>query len=89
MFSTSWCGVCRQARAFFDANGLRPTERDIERDPAARAEIQRLTGKTAVPVFLVDGVLLAGFSEGSMKQTLVGSVERRLGVKASARDLAR
>lgn len=86
MFSTSWCGVCRRARAFLGSNGLAYTERDVERDPAAGAELQRLTGRTAVPAFLVDGMLVGpGFSEGSMQRALVASVERRLGVKAEAR----
>jgi glutaredoxin len=86
MFSTSWCGVCQRARAFFDTNGLRYTERDVDIDAAANAELRRLTGKGSVPAFLVDGKLVGpGFSEASLKHALVASVERRLGVKAEAR----
>jgi glutaredoxin len=86
MFSTSWCGVCRQARAFLGKNGLAYTERDVERDAAAKAELARLTGETSVPAFLVDGKLVGpGFSEGSLKRALVASLERRLGVKAEVR----
>jgi glutaredoxin len=86
MFSTSWCGVCRHARAFLGANRLAYTERDIDEDAAANAELRRLTGKAAVPAFLVDGQLVGpGFSESSLKRALVASVERRLGVRAEAR----
>jgi glutaredoxin len=86
MFSTSWCGVCRHARAFLNANRLSYTERDVDEDSAAHAELKRLTGKTAVPAFLVDGQLVGpGFSESSLKRALVTSVERRLGVRAEAR----
>jgi glutaredoxin len=81
MFATSWCGVCTRARSFLDANGLTREEHDVEHDQRARAELQRLTGKGSVPVFLVDGELVRGFSEESMTRVLVASVERRLGVK--------
>jgi glutaredoxin len=87
MFSTSWCGVCRNARAFMGQNGLNYTERDVDHDAAANAELKRLTGKTSVPAFLVDGKLVGpGFSEGSLKRAVVASVERRLGTKVDVRD---
>ncbi len=85
MFSASWCRVCTRARAFLQANGLSPTERDIDRDETARGELVRLTGRAAVPAFLIDGELYGpGFSEPSMTRALARSVERRLGVTGIA-----
>jgi glutaredoxin len=81
MFATDWCGHCKRARAFFDANGIQHVERDIDRDPRALAELKNLTGKAGIPVFLIDGVLVSGFGEGSMKRALLASVEKRLGVR--------
>jgi len=89
MFAAEWCGVCRRARAFLVANGLRYRERDIDRDPAARDELRRRSGKTAVPTFEIEGELLpAGFSEAELTRAMVASVERRLGV-TGIRALAR
>jgi glutaredoxin len=81
MFATSWCSHCTRARGFLDANGLRREERDVDHDPRARAELKRLTGEASVPVFLVDGELVKGFSEKGMTRVLVASVEKRLGVR--------
>jgi glutaredoxin len=81
MFATSWCPACERARGFLDANGLTRDERDVERDERARAELKRLTGEGSVPVFLVDGELVKGFSEKKMTRVLVASLERRLGFK--------
>jgi glutaredoxin len=79
MFSTTWCPVCKRARAFLDANGLSRDERDIDHDERARAELKRLTGKGSIPTFVVDGVLLKpGFSEESLTRAIVSSVEKRL-----------
>ena len=40
MYSTDWCGYCRQARQFFARQGIRYTEHDVEKSPAARDEYQ-------------------------------------------------
>jgi glutaredoxin len=81
MFATSWCPHCSRAREYLSANGLAYEERDIERDERAKAELKRLTSKTSVPAFLIDGELVGpGFSPDRMSRALVGAVERRLGV---------
>lgn len=66
MYSTTWCGVCRKARAFLDAQGIAYTDKDIEKDPAAARELgekARAAGVDAsgVPVFDVGGTLMPGF----------------------------
>ena len=81
LFSTSWCSVCKHARAFLTSNGFAFQERDIDRDAAARAEVKRRTGATTIPVLEIDGVMGApGFSEAGTAQAIAASVERRLGV---------
>src|SRR5262245_1571727 len=52
LYATDWCGYCRQARAYLASRGVRYTELDIEKSPAARAEYQAL-GARGVPVILV------------------------------------
>jgi len=62
MYSTDWCGYCKQARAYFAANRTRYTELDVEKVPAARAEYQRM-GARGVPVILVGEQRMNGYSE--------------------------
>jgi len=62
MYATSWCGYCKKAREFFATNGVRYTEFDIEKSPAARAEYDRL-GARGVPVILVGTQRMNGYGE--------------------------
>jgi len=81
MFSTGWCAVCVRARAFLDANGLRYSERDIDRDINARDELKRRTGKASIPTLEIDGELLTpGFSEQKIMAAVAASAKRRLGI---------
>jgi glutaredoxin len=82
MFSTDWCPVCERARAFFGANGLSYTERDIDHDERAHEELKRRTGKSSIPTIEVDGKLLTpGFSQREVMSAVAASVQRRLGVQ--------
>ena len=69
MYSTDWCGYCRQAKAFFGRQGIRYTELDVEKSPAARDEYQRM-GARGVPVILVGTQRMNGYSEESLAQML-------------------
>ena len=81
MFSTTWCPHCDRARRFFQANGMRVTDRDVEADLRAGAELKRRTGGKGVPLIEVDGQQLSpGFSEQATMQAVAFSVARRLGV---------
>ncbi len=66
MYSADWCGYCRKARSYFQANGVSFRERDVDKDPAARAEYERLGG-SGLPLILVGGKRLNGFSEASFR----------------------
>ena len=62
MYSTSWCGYCKKARKYFDANNIAYVEYDIEKSKSARHAYDRLGGK-GVPVILVGKKRMNGFSE--------------------------
>jgi glutaredoxin len=79
MFTTNWCPHCERARRFFQQNGVRVLEHDIDADARAAAELQRRTGSKAVPLIDVDGRELRGFDQRATIEALVASVERRLG----------
>lgn len=66
MYSTSWCGYCKKAKKYFQANNIPFSERDIETSKKAKSEYDKLGGK-AVPVILVGKKKLQGFNEASFE----------------------
>ena len=69
MFATSWCPYCRKAQAYFARHGIRYTHVDIEKSQGGRAEYDRLGGR-GVPVILVGGQRMNGFSEERLSEML-------------------
>ncbi len=75
VYSTSWCGYCRKAKAWLTKKGIPFTEKDIEKDSGAAAE---LAGKAAaagvqpngVPVIDARGTLILGFDQARLEQVL-------------------
>lgn len=77
LYSTSWCGYCRQARAFFQERGVAFVERDIEREPGAREEMLRKASAqglhpSGVPVIDVHGTIVPGFDRARIASLLSG-----------------
>jgi glutaredoxin len=64
MYATSWCGYCKQARAYFARKGIAYVEHDVEKSPAAHAEFKRLGGR-GVPFFVQGDNVMRGFSAAS------------------------
>lgn len=62
LYATTWCGYCRKARQYFAREGIAYTEYDIEKDASANARHKALGGR-GVPLILVDGRKMSGFSE--------------------------
>jgi len=60
---TSWCVYCKRAKLFLRSRGISFVEYDIERDPTAAGRLSRLTSSRGVSFAMVDGRLVAGFSE--------------------------
>lgn len=61
MYGASWCDICKKARNYFKANGIRYTEYDIEKDSKAKRDYDKLNG-SGIPLFQVDGNTVRGFS---------------------------
>lgn len=77
VYGASWCGACRSAERFFRERGVAFVEKDIERDPAARAEMLRKAqaagiSPRGVPVIDLRGRILQGF-DPSQITALLGS----------------
>lgn len=70
LYITSWCGYCRQAREFLHTRGIPFVEYDIERDATAARRKQDLNGGPGVPVALINGHVVVGFSDSVYENAL-------------------
>ena len=62
LYTTGWCGYCKQTRRFLDSKGIPYTEYDIEKDAEARKAYEALGGR-GIPLIDVNGTLIRDFSE--------------------------
>lgn len=61
LYSTSWCGYCKQARELLEENHIAYYEYDIE-NSAEGAEQHKNLGGRGIPVLLVNGTVVKGYS---------------------------
>jgi glutaredoxin len=69
MYSTSWCGYCAKARAFFAQHKIDYLELDVEKDQEA-AQINRRLGGGGVPTIMVGDTVINGFNEQALADSL-------------------
>lgn len=62
MYSASWCGYCKKARAYFNKNNILYTEYDIEKNTNAKRRYDQLGG-TGVPLLVAKRSQMQGFSK--------------------------
>ncbi len=78
LYSTSWCGVCKQAARWLRNKGLPFVEKDIEKERGAREEmVQKATAAgvpksrlNGVPIIYVNGKVLTGFDPRAIENLL-------------------
>jgi len=71
MYSTVWCGVCRRAKQYFQANKIPFSEYDVETSAKGKADFTRLKGQ-GVPIILVGKQRMNGFDQTRFKQLYGG-----------------
>lgn len=93
IYTTPTCGFCHQAKAYLRQRGIPFVEKDVSADPAAAAEMVRLSGQRGVPVIVVDGEVVVGFNAPRLEALLTkaqGASRPRLGAAvADAASIAR
>ncbi len=61
MYSTTWCGDCRQAIKFMDEHGIAFEEINIDDVPETAAIVMKLNnGNRSVPTLDIEGTIVSG-----------------------------
>lgn len=77
LYSTQSCGYCKKARKFLTKNQIPFKEKDIEKSPASRKELQVKAQRAGVrvngvPVLDVNGQIISGFNPDAILNALGG-----------------
>jgi mycoredoxin len=72
VYSTPWCGYCLRLKSGLDREGIRYTDIDLERDPAAVAFVEQVNGgnQTVPTVLFPDGTALTNPSVAQVRAKL-------------------
>ena len=63
LYSTSWCGPCKNAKRLLDERGISYDEIDIDEIGWSRDELYDLTGGRTVPQIVIDEKPIGGYGD--------------------------
>lgn len=75
IYTTTWCGYCKKAKAYLKKRGVDFVEKDVEKDAEAAEELAQKAATanvkpSGVPVIDVRGKLILGFDEPALAAAL-------------------
>ena len=72
MYTTPWCGFCRNLKRQLARDGIEMTEIDIEQDPAAAEYVMSVNGgnQTVPTVLFPDGTAMTNPSAAQVRERL-------------------
>lgn len=72
IYSAPWCAFCKTEKQYLDHLGVEYTDRDIENEEGAMAELLSKVGgeSSSIPVTDIDGVIIRGFDRAKIDATL-------------------
>lgn len=70
LYVTSWCKYCKRAKAYLRSHNIRFTAYDIEKDSRAAERRKELDPRRGVPLAVINGKIILGFSEAAYAQAL-------------------
>ena len=70
LYVTSWCGYCAKAKSFFNSKGVPFKVYDVERNSRAAKRHRKLNPSGSVPVAVIGGRTIRGFSPAAYAQAL-------------------
>ena len=63
IYSTSWCGPCKNAKRLLDERGLSYDEIDIDEIGWSRDDLYDLTGGRTIPQIVIDEKPIGGYGD--------------------------
>jgi glutaredoxin len=79
LYGASWCPACRKTQGFLRSQGMAFRDVDVDQ-PSGQAEMRLVSTQRSIPVVLVDGTVINGYSPEGIMTAAKRSVERRLGI---------
>ena len=75
MYTTQWCGFCRNLKRQLARDGIEMTEIDIEQDPAAAEFVMSVNGgnQTVPTVVFPDGTAMTNPSAAQVRERLAAA----------------
>ncbi|MBC7366488.1 MAG: glutaredoxin family protein [Undibacterium sp.] len=73
-YTKTGCPWCEEARDVLERRGIAYDEKVVTKDPAAFAEMQRISGQTKAPVLDWSGEILADFGAAELEPFLASRV---------------
>ena len=72
MYTTTWCGFCRNLKNQLAREGIEVAEVDIERDPAAAEYVESVNGgnQTVPTILFPDGSAMVNPSAAQVRERL-------------------
>jgi glutaredoxin 3 len=70
VYSADWCAFCHAVKDYLDKKGVKYTEKNVEKDPAAGLEAVDKSGQRGIPVIDIDGTIILGFDRPTIDLTL-------------------
>ena len=61
VYSTTWCGFCKQAKSYFDSIGVKYTDVDVEADPQEAEAMVLKSHQMGVPVIEIGKDIIVGY----------------------------
>lgn len=63
VYSTTWCGFCKQAKKYFDSIGVKYDDVNVEQNYEAAEEMVKKSGQMGVPVIEIGNDVIIGFDK--------------------------
>ena len=65
IYTTNWCGYCKQAKEYLNSRRISYIEYDVEKDKDALKRKKELSPNGGVPVAVINGKVIRGFSSNT------------------------
>jgi glutaredoxin len=76
VYTTSWCSVCKEAKAWMAAHGVRYEERNIEVSLENARRMHIINPRGSIPTFDIEGNVMVGFDDRRLVAMIKQAAER-------------